>query len=100
MRGRRLVIALTACAFMLTFEGCGLSALIGTGVALSVGGGSGGGAGVPPPVVTSVSPTSGSHQGGTTLTVTGSNFPSDATVSVGGVAATNVVVSGGGQLQA
>lgn len=44
--------------------------------------------------VTAVSPASGSTTGGTTLTITGTGFGSDATVTIGGVAATGVVVSG------
>ena len=42
------------------------------------------------PTLTSVSPTSGPTAGGTTITLTGTNFVSGATVRVGGVAATNV----------
>jgi hypothetical protein len=44
-----------------------------------------------PPVVTSVSPNAGPLTGGTSITITGSNFTSDAAVSVGGVPATGVV---------
>jgi hypothetical protein len=50
--------------------------------------------------VTSVSPSEGSTTGGTPIAVTGSNFMSDATVSVGGVPCTNVVVHGSTQLSA
>jgi PKD repeat protein len=46
-----------------------------------------------PPTLTSVSPTSGSTTGGTVLTLTGTQFVSGATVSVGGTAATNVTVT-------
>ena len=42
--------------------------------------------------VTAISPTSGSTLGGTALTITGSNFTAPATVTIGGVAATNVQV--------
>ena len=42
------------------------------------------------PTLTSVSPTSGPTAGGTTITLTGTNFVSGATVRVGGVAATAV----------
>jgi len=42
--------------------------------------------------VTGVTPSFGSTAGGTLLTIVGSNFQSGATVSVGGVAATGVVV--------
>ena len=46
------------------------------------------------PTVTSVSPSSGTSAGGTTITITisGTNFVSGATVTVGGVAATSVSV--------
>lgn len=44
----------------------------------------------PPPAVSAVSPSAGSTAGGTSITITGANFLSGATVSVGGVPATNV----------
>jgi hypothetical protein len=44
------------------------------------------------PTVTSVNPTSGSTAGGASITITGTNFVSGATVTVGGAACTNVVV--------
>ena len=44
------------------------------------------------PVVTSIDPTSGKEIGLTSVTITGSNFQSGATVTFGGRAATNVVV--------
>jgi hypothetical protein len=44
----------------------------------------------PSPTLTSVAPTSGPTSGGTTITLTGTNFVSGATVRVGGVAATGV----------
>ena len=44
------------------------------------------------PTVTSVSPNSGPTAGGTSVTITGTNFATGATVTFGGVAATNVVV--------
>ncbi|MDO8834884.1 MAG: IPT/TIG domain-containing protein [Vicinamibacterales bacterium] len=44
----------------------------------------------PGPTVSAVAPVSGSTAGGTTLTITGMNFASGATVTVGGVAATGV----------
>ena len=47
---------------------------------------------VPLPTVTSVSPSTGSIAGGTPVTITGTNFASGATVTIGGAAATNVVV--------
>ena len=52
------------------------------------------------PTLTSVSPTSGPTTGGTTITLTGSNFVSGATVRVAGVAATNVVFSSATQITA
>jgi hypothetical protein len=47
----------------------------------------------PAPTLTSVSPTSGPTAGGTTITLTGTNFVSGATVRVGGAAATSVSVA-------
>ena len=44
--------------------------------------------------VSSISPATGSTTGGNAVTITGSGFAADATVMIGGVAATNVVVSG------
>ncbi len=46
----------------------------------------------PAPTVTSVSPSSGTTAGGTSVTITGTNFVSGATVTFGSAAATNVVV--------
>jgi hypothetical protein len=46
----------------------------------------------PSPVVTSVSPNSGSTSGGASVTITGSNFASGATVKFDSTAATNVNV--------
>jgi hypothetical protein len=45
-----------------------------------------------PPIVGTVAPNRGSTSGGTPVTITGSNFVSGATVTVGGTAATSVVV--------
>jgi Concanavalin A-like lectin/glucanases superfamily/Domain of unknown function (DUF1929)/IPT/TIG domain/Bacterial Ig domain len=45
------------------------------------------------PTLSSVSPTTGPVAGGTSFTITGSNFVSGATVTFGGAAATNVVVT-------
>ena len=50
--------------------------------------------------VSSVAPTAGSTTGGTTITLTGTGFGSDTTVSVGGVAATGVVVANSSSLTA
>ena len=46
------------------------------------------------PTVSSVAPATGTTLGGTTVTVTGSNFAAGATVTIGGVPATNVQVQG------
>ena len=45
-----------------------------------------------PPVVTSITPVSGTTAGGTSVTISGSNFNSGASVTFGGAAATNVSV--------
>ena len=45
-----------------------------------------------PPVVTSVAPTSGPAAGGQAITITGTGFRVGATVTIGGVPATNVTV--------
>ena len=52
------------------------------------------------PTLTSVSPASGPTTGGTTITLTGTNFVSGATVRVAGVAATNVAFSSATQVTA
>jgi fibronectin type 3 domain-containing protein len=46
----------------------------------------------PAPVVTSVTPSSGTTAGGTSVTIAGSGFQPAATVTFGGAAATNVIV--------
>ena len=46
----------------------------------------------PAPSVASISPTSGTANGGTPVTITGANFLAGATVNLGGAAATNVTV--------
>ena len=48
---------------------------------------------VQPPTVASVSPTSGPTTGGTSITITGTNFAAGASVTLGGTVATNVVVT-------
>jgi hypothetical protein len=53
-----------------------------------------------PPTVTSVSPNTGPTGGGTPITITGTNFATGATVTVGGTAATSVVVVSGTQITA
>ncbi|PYP89132.1 MAG: hypothetical protein DMF61_03970 [Blastocatellia bacterium AA13] len=47
----------------------------------------------PAPTVTAASPSSGPTNGGTAITLTGTNFASGATVTIGGTAATNVAVT-------
>jgi hypothetical protein len=47
----------------------------------------------PGPTVSSVSPNSGSTNGGTAVTITGTNFAASATVTFGGTAATSVTVA-------
>jgi hypothetical protein len=56
--------------------------------------------GAPAPTVTSVSPTTGLTSGGTSVTLTGQNFTSGATVTFGGAAATSVVVASATQITA
>lgn len=72
-------------------------ALVVAALAAGCGGGSGPGPGPGPipiiPSVTAVSPNSGTTLGGTVITVTGANFAAGAIVTVGGAAATNVVVT-------
>jgi len=52
------------------------------------------------PSISSVSPSTGSTAGGTTITINGSAFQSGATVKIGGVAATNVTFVSSTQLTA
>ena len=52
----------------------------------------GGGGGNPAPVVSSVSPNSGPTAGGTSITITGTGFLSNASVTIGGTAASSVAV--------
>lgn len=52
------------------------------------------------PVVTAVAPPSGTTLGGTTVTITGSNFAAGAVVSIGGAPATNVQVQSPTSLRA
>jgi hypothetical protein len=49
-----------------------------------------------PPTISSINPTSGPAAGGTTVTVTGTNFVAGTTVKFGTASATNVVIGGGG----
>lgn len=60
-----------------------------------IGCGSGGGSTTPPPApptLTVVAPPGGTSLGGTALTLTGTNFAAGATVTVGGTAATGIVL--------
>lgn len=50
--------------------------------------------------VSSIAPPQGSTTGGTNISISGANFASDATVTVGGVVATNVVLQGSSVLTA
>jgi hypothetical protein len=52
------------------------------------------------PVISSVSPKSGSTAGGTTVTIAGSNFQAGAAVLFGGIAASSATVSGATQIHA
>lgn len=54
----------------------------------------------PGPTVSAVTPVSGSTAGGTALTITGANFATGASVTVGGVAATGVEVVSATSLRA
>jgi hypothetical protein len=53
-----------------------------------------------PPVVSGITPTSGTSSGGTSISISGSGFTSGASVSLGGSAATNVVVVNGNSITA
>jgi hypothetical protein len=70
--------------------------LVAAGLAVACGGGSPAPGPDPIPTipsVTSVSPNSGTTLGGTAITVTGANFAAGVQVTVGGAAATNVIVT-------
>ena len=54
----------------------------------------------PAPTIASIAPVSGLIAGGTAVTITGANFAAGATVKIGGVAATNVVVASGTSITA
>jgi hypothetical protein len=58
-------------------------------VTLKAGSGGGGGSA---PTVSSISPNTGSSNGGTSVTIKGTNFASGSTVTFGGTAASNVTV--------
>ena len=54
----------------------------------------------PAPTVTSISPASGTANGGTPVTITGANFLAGATVSLGGAGATGVTVQSSSSITA
>lgn len=54
----------------------------------------------PPPTVTAIAPAVGATGGGLVVTISGTGFAGGATVSIGGAAATNVVVAGATSLTA
>src|SRR6185295_3815829 len=54
----------------------------------------------PPPSVSSITPDTGPATGGTSVTITGSNFVAGASVRIGGTLATNVTVTNGTSLTA
>ena len=58
------------------------------------------GAGSSAPSISSVSPSSGSTNGGTVVTITGTNFVAGATVTFGGTAASNVTVASSTSIKA
>lgn len=100
--GRSLFLGLVTLFLISTLTGCGTFILIGSLVVVASTGGGGGSTtfGPPAPTVSSVSPSSASHGGGTTVTITGSNFDSNATVTIGGTAATSVVFVSASELTA
>src|SRR5207253_1361021 len=53
-----------------------------------------------PPTITAISPNNGTTNGGTSVTISGTNFVSGATVSLGGVAATSVNVASASSITA
>ena len=56
--------------------------------------------GSPPPFLTSINPTTGATRGGYTITLTGTEFGTAATVAIGGISATNVTVVNSGTITA
>ena len=61
-------------------------------VAFRASGTGGGGSSTPAPTVSAISPNTGTANGGTAVTVTGTGFRSGATLTIGGMAATGVTV--------
>ncbi len=51
-----------------------------------------------PPLITDISPNSSPASGGTSVTITGSGFAAGATVKIGGIAATDITVTGTTQI--
>lgn len=101
---RRAVLTSSRGTRLLYFRSCtrsgiALCAAILTAIAIACGGGPTAPSG-PTLKVSSVSPASGSTGGGTTITVTGTEFGADAAVSVGGVPATQVTLLGSTSLTA
>lgn len=95
---RSALTSLLAAAWLVAGgTGCGL-AVGATLLGIQAGKSDSSGGFVPAPTVTSVSPGSAPHAGGETVTVSGSNFPSDAAVSVGGVTAPSVTFRSGSTL--
>ncbi|MDP9360481.1 MAG: IPT/TIG domain-containing protein, partial [Acidobacteriota bacterium] len=90
-RGQSTQIQFTATtantfAFVCSVPACGSghSSMFGTMIVQAVSN--------PAPTISSILPTSGSANGGTVVTISGSGFSSNATVKFGGTSATNVTV--------
>jgi IPT/TIG domain len=75
-------------------------ALLVAGGAIACGGGSPTTPTPTAPVITSISPSSGSTLGGTTVTINGANFANGATVTFGGTPAFSVMVASATQITA
>jgi hypothetical protein len=100
MRVGRLLLYASAAGGLLLTSGCTLAGVIAAVVILTQGKSSGHGGGPPQPVVSSVTPSEGSHGGGTVITITGANFSSNATVLVGDIEASQVSVLSGSKIVA
>jgi IPT/TIG domain/FG-GAP-like repeat len=105
-RLRTALRAVSWCAAILgigSVAGCGTSIIIAATLTATLGD-SGSSSrvttSVVTPSVTAITPAAESHRGGVTVTVTGADFPADATVTIGGVSAGGVVVQGPTQLTA
>ncbi|MCZ6875645.1 MAG: IPT/TIG domain-containing protein [bacterium] len=88
-----LLVLLTS----LTLGAAALAAKGGNGGGRGPGGGGGGSSA---PEISSISPTSGSTDGGTSVTVNGKNFDKNVSVDFGGIAAASVSVRNGKKLTA